>query len=121
MPVSICKRLSVFLLACLAIWSPTAVAQTGTTSLHGAVLDKSHATVAGAKVTLVNDAQGLQRETVTPSSGEFEFLALAPGGYTLSVEKQGFSKYVKTDVQLLVNVPSTVNITLQVGTLATSM
>lgn len=121
MPLSICKRLSVFLLACLAISSPTALAQTGTSSLHGTVLDKSHATVAGAKVTLLNTALGLQREIVTPRSGEFEFLALSPGDYSLRVEKQGFSRYEKTGLQLLVNVPSTVNVTLQVGTVETTI
>jgi hypothetical protein len=96
-------------------------AQTGTTSVRGAVTDKSHAVVAGAKVTLVNTAQNFSREMETSASGEFEFLALPPGTYTLTIEKEGFTKFEKTDLQLLVNVPTTSNITLQIGSTVTQV
>ena len=43
-------------------------AQTGTTSLHGTVTDKSGAVISGAKVTLVDMKQGLRRET-NPDKG----------------------------------------------------
>lgn len=94
-------------------------AQTGTTSLHGTVLDKSRAAVSGTKVTLVNEAQGLEREATTTSAGEFEFLALPPGTYVLTAEKDGFNRYEQRNLQLLVNVPTTVNIVLQVGSVST--
>ena len=58
-------------------------AQTGTSSLHGTVIDKSGATVAGATVHLTNAAQGLDRPGETGSAGEYEFLAVPPGVYTL--------------------------------------
>src|SRR5690349_5302990 len=54
-------------------------AQTGTTSLHGTVSDKTGAVIAAAKVTLTNAQQGLQREVNTNGSGEYEFLGLPPG------------------------------------------
>ena len=100
---------------CFLLSIPDAKAQTGTASVHGTVLDKSHAAVAGARVTLVNTERGLQRDVVTPTTGEFEFLALSPGNYSLTVEKQGFGKYEQTSLQLLVNIPTTVNVTLEVG------
>ncbi len=96
-------------------------AQMGTTSLHGSVLDKSHESVGGAKVTLRNPAQGFERTAMTPPSGDFEFLALPPGTYMLSVEKDGFQKYEQPSLQLLVNVPTTVNVVLLVGTLSTQV
>jgi len=99
----------------------TCSAQTGTTSLHGVVTDKSHAVVAGAKATLLNSAQNFSREMVTPGSGEFEFLALPPGTYLLTVEKEGFRKYENPSLQLLVNVPSTINVFLQVGSVSTQV
>jgi hypothetical protein len=99
----------------------TSSAQTGTTSLHGTVTDKSHSVVAGAKATLLNSAQNFSREMVTPGSGEFEFLALPPGTYLLTVEKEGFSKYEQRGLQLLVNVPSTINVILQVGSVSTQV
>jgi hypothetical protein len=93
-----------------------ASAQTGTTSLRGTITDKSGATVAGAKVRLVNTAQALEREDETGSSGEYQFLALPPGVYTLTVEKEGFRKYEQNRLQLLVNSPATANVMIEVGT-----
>jgi hypothetical protein len=95
--------------------------QMGTTSLHGLVLDNSRAAVVGAKVTLMNATQGLQRETVSSANGEFEFLALPPGTYVLAVEQQGFKRYEQRNLQLLVNVPTTVNVVLQVGSMSTEV
>lgn len=89
--------------------------QTGTTSLRGTVTDKSGATVAGAKVSLVNTAQATERESTTGSVGEYEFLGLQPGVYSLTVEKDGFRKYEQNKVQLLVNSPATQNVTLEIG------
>jgi hypothetical protein len=91
-------------------------AQTGTTSLHGAVVDASGAAVASAKVTLINDAQATKRETSTNAVGEYEFIALSPGTYTLRVESAGFRKYEQLNLQLLVNSPATSNVKLEIGT-----
>jgi hypothetical protein len=93
-----------------------ASAQTGTTSLHGSVSDKSGAVIVGAKVTLSNAQQGLHREATTNSAGEYEFLALPPGTYALVVDMTGFRKYEQRNLQLLVNLPTTSNVVLEVGT-----
>jgi Carboxypeptidase regulatory-like domain len=98
-----------------------AQAQTGTTSVRGVVSDKSHAVVAGAKVTLSNIDQNFSRDVITPETGEFEFLALPPGTYSLTVEKDGFSKFEQRSLQLLVNVPSTLNVTLLLGSAVTQV
>ena len=95
-----------------------AKAQTGTTSVHGVVLDKSGATIAAAKVTLKNVQQGAERTIDTSGSGEFEFLALQPGMYALTVESAGFRKYERKNLELLVNSPASVNVTLEVGSAA---
>jgi hypothetical protein len=92
------------------------VGQTGTSSLRGTVTDKSAATVAGAKVRVVNSGQALERATESGSSGEFEFPGLPPGTYTLTVEKDGFRKYEQPKLQLLVNSPATANVALEIGT-----
>jgi len=90
-------------------------AQTGTTSVRGTVLDKSGAVVVGAKVTLANPAQAVHRETQTGESGQYEFQALQPGTYNLTVEMAGFRKAEQKNVQLLVNLPATSNVTLEIG------
>jgi Carboxypeptidase regulatory-like domain len=90
-------------------------AQTGTTSVHGVVSDKSGATIGDATVTLSNTAQGFKRDTKTTKAGEYEFISLAPGAYVLTVEMPGFRKYEQNNLQLLVNSPATTNVTLDVG------
>jgi len=82
------------------------------------VTDKPGAAIVGADVTLVNATQGLERKTVTTGAGEYEFLALPPGTYVLIVETTNFRKYQQRDLQLLVNLPGTTNVTLEVGAAA---
>jgi hypothetical protein len=91
-------------------------AQTGTTSLHGTVSDKTGAVISAAKVSLDNAQQGLHREATTGSTGEYEFPALQPGVYVLTVQTAGFTKYEQRNLQLLVNSPTTLNVALEVGT-----
>ena len=90
-------------------------AQTGTTSLHGVVTDKTGSAIPGATVKLSNPAQGLERVTTTGATGEYEFLVLPPGTYRLTVEKANFRRNEQKALQLLVNLPATINVTLEVG------
>lgn len=100
-----------FVLAATATW-----AQTGTTSLRGTVTDKTGAAIVSAKVSLENVGQSAHRQMNTTSTGEYEFVALAPGTYALTAESNGFRKYEQRGIELLVNAPTTLNITLEVGT-----
>jgi hypothetical protein len=90
-------------------------AQIGTTSLRGTITDKSRASAAAARVSLDNVGQAFHRETESNELGEYEFLALPPGTYVLTVEKSGFRKFEQKSVQLLVQTPTTLNVTLEVG------
>jgi hypothetical protein len=90
--------------------------QTGTTSVQGVVTDKSGAVIVGAHVMLLNTQEGQERSVETGAAGEFNFLALPPGAYTLTAEASGFRKFERKNLQLLVNTPATSNITLEVGT-----
>ncbi|MFI5096963.1 MAG: carboxypeptidase regulatory-like domain-containing protein [Candidatus Acidiferrales bacterium] len=103
--------LGFFLLFCLT----PAFAQTGTTSLRGTVMDKSGAAILGADVKISNPQTAFERSSTSGSTGEYEFPGLPPGTYVLTVEKENFGKYEQNNVQLLVNTPATLNVTLQVG------
>lgn len=105
---------SLFLVLAL-LFPPFLLAQTGTTSLRGTILDKTAAAVAGAKVKLVKTDQGLQYELTSNGHGEYQFVSLAPGAYTLTVQAEGFRKFEQRNIELLVNNPETVNVTLEVG------
>ena len=74
------KRLSGLLFAIFVAMtglalSPSAWAQ-ATTSLHGTVTDPSGASIPRAGITLTNVDTNVSRETVTTSSGVFNFAAV---------------------------------------------
>jgi hypothetical protein len=106
----------VYLLAIFLIGTPYSLAQSGTTSLRGAVVDKSGGAIVGAKVKLVNKDNAVEREMETKENGEYHFTLLPPGSYSLTVENQGFRTFERVNIELLVNNPSTVNVTMEVGT-----
>jgi hypothetical protein len=91
------------------------LSQTSNTSLQGSVTDASGAAIADASVRLVHAESKTERVTTTDAQGEYRFQFLPPGTYTVSVFATGFKSYQQSDLQLLVNTPATVNITLQVG------
>ena len=98
--------------------SVVSFAQTGTTSVHGTVTDKTGAVISAAKVTVQNPESAVERTMETGAAGEFDFLALPPGTYSLVVEASGFRKYEHKGLQLLVNSPTTTNVTLELGSSA---
>jgi hypothetical protein len=95
-------------------WAPAAFAQF-TSNLQGTVQDTSGAAIAKANIQLINDATSATVTTTADASGNFRFVNLAPGAYTLKATMNGFSK-VETHITLLteqnLNIPP---IVLKVG------
>ncbi len=71
--------------------------------------------MAGATLTLVNTATGAERTTISSSTGAYDFQALQPGSYKMTVEAQGFKKAVDTDITISVATATQVNIPLEIG------
>jgi Carboxypeptidase regulatory-like domain/TonB dependent receptor-like, beta-barrel len=74
-----------------------------TASIKGTVTDASGAAIAGAKVTVKNTNQGIERVTQTNADGYYEVPALPPGTYSVDVQQQGFEHAVANDVPLQVS------------------
>jgi len=88
----------------------------GTTSrVTGTVQDANGASVAAAMVTLTNEATGVSFTTETSESGTYAFDLVQVGKYSVTIEKQGFKKFISQGTPVNVNVPSTVNATLETG------
>ena len=90
-------------------------AQTGTAGLRGKVTDAQGAVIPGATVVLTNARTGLTREAVTDASGDYQFVAMPPGTYTLKIELTGFRTAVFSNVPLPVDITATQNVKLEVG------
>ena len=90
-------------------FASVASAQTGTTSIHGTITDKTGGVVAGAVVKLSAPALSVERTTTSGETGQYNFVALQPGSYVLTVEAPGFRKFERKNVGLMVNNPTTLN------------
>jgi hypothetical protein len=89
-------------------------AQSSTTSLRGTVSDPQGAVLPDATVTLSNPATGFSESKKSDRDGVYQFLQLPPGTYTLTVNKPGFAPLKENNLQLLVNVPATSNLSMRV-------
>lgn len=87
---------------------------TASAGVQGTVSDPSSAVVPGATVKLFNKATGVTRTATTNNMGFYSFDLLAPGTYTVSVNKEGFSTS-QSDQDLIVNRTATVNFALKTG------
>lgn len=83
--------------------------------------DASGAVIADVVLTLTDPSTGTSRQVFSDSSGVYQILQVAPGRYTLKVEKTGFAVLTKGDVVLEVSTPATVDCVLEVGTVGTSV
>jgi hypothetical protein len=105
------------ILTCIAVIMVSAAtfAQGTTSRVTGIVMDNNGAAVPGAVVTLSNPRTNSSLTTTTSDSGNYVFDLVQPGTYTITVEKQGFKKFVSVNNTVLINQPATVNITLEIG------
>ncbi|MBI1787351.1 MAG: TonB-dependent receptor [Acidobacteria bacterium] len=90
-------------LAVCIMFSSAMFGQQVSGSITGVVKDNQQAVITNAKVTLLNTAQGNQREATTSHDGSFVFTPLQPAVYTLTIESQGFKKYEQKEIKLFAN------------------
>ena len=71
--------------------------------------------IPGATVTLVNDQNGVSRETVTNGVGEYSFPAIEPALYTVRASVQGFKTFERKGVRIGTQEFIALDIQLEVG------
>ena len=104
-------------LAMVGVVLATAVpllAQTYHGGLRGAVRE-SGAVVPGVTVMMTNEANGTTRSTVTNKDGEYAFLQIEPGTYTVKISMQGFKTIENKGVHVGTQQFLTMDHTLVVG------
>ena len=91
------------------------VAQTGTSTISGTILDATGSVVPGAQVTATNEATGITYRQQTTGAGIYSFASLPVGVYSVSVEQRGFKQARRTGITLTVGTPVAADISLEVG------
>ncbi|HWZ99727.1 MAG TPA: TonB-dependent receptor [Candidatus Dormibacteraeota bacterium] len=83
--------------------------------IQGVVTDQQSAAVSGATVTLTSKETNVSKTTTTNSDGVYNFLSLAPGQYSITVEATGFKKSALQAVTVAGEQTQGVNISLEIG------
>src|SRR5215831_4981082 len=92
-----------------ALWAQS------TANIVGTIRDNSGGVVPGARVTARNLQTDYTQTRRAESDGAYKLLLLPIGSYVITVEKEGFQKYVQTGIVLAVNDNATIDVTLAVG------
>ena len=116
MPSLRARWTAVCLAAIVSMLVPTLLpAQGANGRIVGRISDPSAAVLARVKITLTNEATSISRDALTNDNGDYSFVEVAPGTYTVQFELAGFKKNVQKDVIVDVNQVVTLNSTLQIG------
>jgi hypothetical protein len=101
--------------ALVLLVSALAFGQSQTGSLAGTVVDAHNSGVPGAKVEATLESAGLTLQTVSSEIGLYVLPNLLPGVWTVTVEKQGFKKLVRTGIEIFVAQRQALDLALDVG------
>lgn len=108
-------RQAIFLLCLLMLAGSSAFAQQNTGSLSGAITDQSAGAVPAATVIATNTDTGLKTETVTTEAGLYVFASLPVGLYEVTVEKPGFKRLNRKNIEIRVAQRLPLDLQLEVG------
>jgi len=107
------RRIVVFLIA--LAWATALFGQT-TAEILGTVTDESGSVIAAAKITARNTATGIVSTTASGENGQFRFPLLQPGKYEVTIEKAGFAKLIRNNVEIQLTERANIPAQLRVST-----
>jgi len=117
-----CRLLAVLLLTCGSLLVATAAdaQQAGASAVRGRAVDTQEGVLPGVAIVVTHLENGTFRETTTGSDGTYFVTGLVPGPYRITGELQGFRRFAQ-DVRLQIGETTTLDLRLDVGTLAESV
>src|ERR1035438_8334183 len=110
-----------FLIVVFALACVYGHAQATQGAIIGSVKDAAGAVIPNTTVTLTNTDEGALRTVKSNSVGDYRFLDVKEGHYSLQVEAPGFEKWSATDVTLEVRQELRVDAKLSVGAVQQSV
>jgi hypothetical protein len=99
----------------LVLGIPVLQAQTFQGGVRGRVTDQGGAVVPDVVVTLLNQATGEQRQSLSSEAGEYTFTSINPGSYTVRAEAKSFKKFERAGIAIATQEFPTVDIQLELG------
>ncbi|HEX9005325.1 MAG TPA: TonB-dependent receptor [Blastocatellia bacterium] len=84
-------------------------------SIVGNVKDNQDAVVGSATVKITNKQTNQTRETLTNAEGSFNFSTVQTGTYDLTVSRQGFKTFTRTNLEVTLNSITRSDVSLELG------
>ena len=100
----------------LVLLTTTALGQAPVATLVGRVSDPSQANVAGASITIRNNATNETRTVKSGVSGQYTISNLAPGTYTVTISMPGFAELREDNLVLTAEQTARLDTALKIGT-----
>ena len=97
------------------LFNTAAHAQAVYGSIFGTVTDKSGAVVAGATVTVTDEAKGTTETATTTAGGEYTIGHLIPDTYDVKIEVAGFKGSITKGVSVLADTSPKIDVQLEVA------
>lgn len=107
-------RLGIFPLMAFCLLAAPAMAQYRA-SIQGTVTDPQGDVIPGAEVTLIDNATNQTLKSTSNGSGIYNFNALPPSTFTLTVDMKGFKKKVLNNVHIIPEQANAINVALELG------
>ena len=108
MPSLNLKTLFLLLISMTASWA-VCLGDTLTGEVRGGVVDiEGRVALPEANVTLINVDRGWEKQIASDVNGNYVFIQLEPGNYTVLVDKSGYYKAERTDILIRLNRPKVV-------------
>jgi hypothetical protein len=111
------KTLALLMVCALGLLAQT----TGTATLVGTVTDNTGSVVPGAAVNVVNTETQFVYNTVTNEEGSYYVPNLNPGTYRLTIQGQGFKRYIQEGIILRTSEQPRINVALELGSVTESI
>ena len=107
--------MSILLFGLLTLCPPFALAQQETATITGEVRDANGGAVPKATITVTNIGTNISVRSEANEQGSYTVPNLRPGDYTVTVEKQGFSRTIRSGLTLQVNQVARVDIAMKIA------
>jgi outer membrane receptor protein involved in Fe transport len=108
-------RLSLFVCLLVALAPFALFGQSSTGSIAGNVTDENGGALPGVTVAVTNVATGVERNTVTTSTGHYQIALLSPGTYNVQADLSGFQPLKREKVVVNVGTDVTLDLKLKPG------
>jgi Carboxypeptidase regulatory-like domain/TonB dependent receptor-like, beta-barrel len=110
-----------FALAASMLVAGSAGAQVSRGTITGIVTDPSGAAIPGVAITVIDTATGVTNKVITNRSGNYVVPFLPNGRYSVSAQKTGFKRYVRSNIVLPVGETVRVDIGMALGAVTQSV